>query len=348
MQNIFYVLTICNKIDEILSLLKLEKQEKKREKRKERETKMIIRDAYKQRRYGLSEHDEPGNDYLITANVRNYPNMLYAYKRFQQLFNLKDNTFFLANGCENAIKNVMLAIRPKNVLWNTPTWKMLEVYSEALPFKLIDVPFKYNGKEFIEQEYKKELDTYYCNTGITPCFKYSFNYDYLNKIKSRYNIVDLTYKSAQEMKEVITKLNTPDYPSYHRNIIVGSFDKIFGGGLRLGYAIYPEELHQIMSIQRENFINAAAVKLLTEITDFKQLENKNIFVDKLKPYLTEYDFITDNYLTIKGDVYSTFDCIKLTVDNQIFTRFGIPNNETEFEGLTIFLQDFRFSNNGSL
>lgn len=298
---------------------------------------MIKRDDYKPRIYGLSAHDEPGTDCILTANVREYPDMYYAYKRFGQLFDLENNTFMLANGCENAIKNVLLALNPSNVLWNTPTWRMWEVYSEALNFKLINNPFIYTGSHFEERLYKDKVDIYYCNAGITPSFKYNFDYEYLRQIKSRYNIVDLTYKTAKEMYIKIKELKTNN-----KNIIVGSFDKIFGGGLRLGYAIYPKELHQVMSIQRENFINATAVNLLTSITDFSQLKNESKYKEELQTLITPRDFLTDNYLTICGDVESTLNCVKFSVDNYKFTRFGIPNNDEEMNALKIVLNDYRF------
>ena len=291
---------------------------------------MLERQDYKPKTKGLSSQNEPANDWLMTTNVRQYPDMYLAYQRFSQVFDLPLNTFFLGNGCENTIKNVLLALKPKSLCWGTPTWRMLDVYCEALEIKPIQLTFDYINK-FIEPNiYNTPCEVLYTNCGYTTCFKYDFDSLNLHFSQSNYNICDVTYQNIDEIKNSIKILrNNP------KNIIVGSFDKLVGCGLRLGFAIYPEELHHKMSLQREQYINALAYDWLIT-TDFNITPSK--YKQMLKQYLSDNDCITDNYITIRASVVTNIPHHSFTVNGITFTRFGIPNNDSEYEALKILLK----------
>lgn len=302
---------------------------------------MIKREDYKQRNYGLSTQNEPGDDLYLQGNVRLYPDMYYAYKKFGDFFNLPSDTFFLGNGCENTIKNVLLALKPKTMCWVGPTWRMLEVYCEALDIKPIYYSFEYNITnnkfELPSNFYNTEADILYSNCGITTAFEYDYSTTELDNTKATYNICDITYQNVEQMKKSIEKLSKNP-----KNIIVGSFDKLFGCGLRLGFAIYPPHLHQKMALQREQYINVLAFNWLTQ-TDFCSPKNK--YIDELYMQLSSIDYITDNFLTLVGDVKTTLPCHKFEVSGQKFTRFGIPNNNNEYEALVLVLRDFIYARN---
>jgi histidinol-phosphate/aromatic aminotransferase/cobyric acid decarboxylase-like protein len=297
---------------------------------------MIKREAYKQRNYGLSTQNEPGEDTYLTTNVRLYPDMYYAYKKFGEFFNLQPDTFFLGNGCENTMKNVLLALKPKTLCWAGPTWRMLEVYCEALDIKPIYKQFIYNKADNSFETpidfYNTKADILYSNCGVTTCFEYTCPIKDLNESAAKYNICDITYQNIDCMKQSIEiLLKNP------KNIIVGSFDKLIGCGLRLGFAIYPKSLHHKMSLQREQYINSLAFSWLIN-TDFDI--DKPRYKEELIQMTSSIDYVTDNFITLYGDVISTIPCHKFVVDNHTFTRFGMPNNQTEFEALKLIITDF--------
>lgn len=297
---------------------------------------MIKREKYKQKDYGLSRQNEPSNDLILTGNVREYPDMFYAYKKFSEYFNLSQDSFFLANGCENAMKNVLLALKPKNMVWVTPTWRMPEVYSEALGFKLITKSFVYNKeKKFFELPndfYDTKADILYDNAGNTSCLTYIWNYTNLNKTQTKYNIIDLTYRNVEFIKYIV-----PILRENSKNIIIGSFDKMYGCGLRLGFAIFPKELEEKMALQREQYINVLAYQWLIE-TNFKN--NKSKYCELLQKIIGCENCINDNFITIKGNIQTTLPCYHFVVSGEEFTRFGIPNNESEFNALKLILWDY--------
>lgn len=284
---------------------------------------------YEPREYGLSHQNEPGNDTFLSANVRKYPDMYYAYKKFKRIFELDDDNFFLGNGCENVIKNVLLALRPKTMLWHDPTWRMLYVYCEALKIKPIVKQFIYDGTKFVQEDWDENVDVWYSNDGISTQFTYEKReFDYS---KCKYILVDLTYKSIPEMIKRVQEIKNSDLAD--KTIIVGSFDKEIGGGLRLGYAIYPKQFHEDMEIQREQYINMLAYIYLINYDSNVVNHFKDIQLD-------DCDYLTNNYITIKGNVPTELNALHFNVSGQDFTRFGIPGNLEERNALVTVIKDF--------
>lgn len=299
---------------------------------------MITREKYEPRINGMSSQNEPGEDLILEGNVRRYPDMYYAYEKFRSIFNLPKDCFFLANGCENAMKNVLLALKPRTMLWAVPTWRMPVVYAAALGFRLITKEFEYKDNEGFslpQDYYNTEADVLYDNLGITTCFTYKYSLEDIKNSKASYNIIDLTYKSFFEMRYLI-----PILRENPKNIIIGSFDKMAGGGLRLGFAIFDKSLKDSMALQREQYINMLAYNWLID-TDFKNKNFRSKFYAKLEKLARREDFLTDNFLTIKGDISTTIPCYKFKSKNgEEFTRFGIPNSEEEFRALEIVLNHY--------
>ena len=91
------------------------------------------RDTYKPERYGgISLHNEPPDDLVMTTNCRLYPDMYYVYKTFAEWLGLPVKNIMLGNGAENVIKNVLLALKPKSISWSVPTWGFIDVYCAQL------------------------------------------------------------------------------------------------------------------------------------------------------------------------------------------------------------------------
>lgn len=312
---------------------------------------MITRENYRQKIYGLSTQNEPNNDLVLSSNVREYVDMYYAYNKFSKLFNIPLNRFFLANGCENAIKNVLLALRPKTLCWAKPTWRMLEVYCEALDIKPINYEYKFIKSDLIgdtgyllfkhpRKIYKQECDILYDNYGTTTAFTYDYNASDIESAKAKYKLVDVTYKNTSEIRTIIN-----EFRDKKDVIIVGSFDKMFGCNLRLGFAIYPEHLHHKMSLQREQYINALAYNFLINYDG----HNNTIKYKKELTELTHYDncVLTDNFITFYGQVDTTLPHYNFQLEDyksegfyHTFTRFGLPKNDDELNQLLLVIRDY--------
>ena len=311
---------------------------------------MLIREDYRQKVYGLSTQNEPNNDLILSGNVREYVDMYYAYNKFSKLFGVPVNRFFLANGCENAIKNVLLALRPKTLCWARPTWRMLEVYCEALEIEPITYEYKFclnssnaQGKNFSfkhpSEVYTQECEVLYDNYGTTTAFTYDYDCNAIKSAKSKYKLVDLTYKKTSEIKHIIQ-----DFKDCDDVIIVGSFDKMFGCNLRLGFAIYPEHLHHKMSLQREQYINALAFNFLV---NYQGYDNAMKYEKELTSLSCYNSILTDNFITFYGQIDTTlphhnFQLEDYEIDGTYhkFTRFGLPNNIDELNQLLLVIKDY--------
>lgn len=285
----------------------------------------IKRYGYKPKKYGLSDQNEPPLDRLLTVNIRNYPDMAMVYEKFSKAIEKPLNRFILGNGAENVIKNVLLAVKPKNLCWHEPTWNMLEVYCEALGIEPIRKQFHVDTFGNIQNDDVqriKGVDVYYCNCGTTSLFQYQ-NCGYP---ECRYIIYDVTYLCLEEMK-VWLKVLSKDKNA----IIVGSLGKIYGCGIRLGFAVFPEELNDAMQLQREQYLNSVAA-------DFILNENLNEvpaseFKNKLWDIKPQGSSLTYNYFTVPGKYKAEFPHKHFQIENHWYTKFGMPINYTEFEAL---------------
>lgn len=301
---------------------------------------MLEREPYEPRSYGMTTGNEPPINYTIEIDTRRYPDMYYAYEVFSRKFHIGTDRFILANGGENAIKNTLLALKPKSMFWTKPTWRMLEVYCEALDIKPINQEFElnlnYNTIKFFETEYtgKEKIDVFYDCNGKSSTLTYYKDYipeKYYKKFK--WVVVDITYSTIESIHYAIENIK-----KYDNVILVGSFDKLFGCGLRLGFAIFPESLSKKMQLQREQYINPAAVNFLLN----GKLETPKLeFYDKL----VEDKFIKDiaiclnrSYLVIQGSVNCTLPHTTFHIEGHPFTRFGIPYTKEEYDQLMTILK----------
>lgn len=298
---------------------------------------LFIRNNYESIKRGLSSSNEPPVNKRITVDIGSYPDMKKAYENFSKILNIPTNRFVLSNGAENAIKNTLLALKPKSIFYSEPTWGMLDVYCEALSIKKYTKSFLYK-KNYIEEPFlRRRVDLYYSTNGRNNLFSYIPR----EPLHYKYKILDLTYFSIEYIKKEVKK-------SSRNTIIVGSFDKSHGAGLRLGFTIFPLELNRIFNIQREQFINPVACSFLNNF-----YSTSNSYKQRVKQViskLSEHNFnifsYCDNYITLKGNfsfksnVKSFFikDSKGEVVD---FTRIGIPKNNSELKTLYKDLKKLR-------
>lgn len=107
---------------------------------------------------------------------------------------------------------------------------------------------------FIEDEFEEDVDVYYNTQNFNSILKHGQNP--VNVLKARASIIDLTYVGLDEISSFAVDVKSCIDARKSSNIIyVGSFDKMFGAGLRLGFAFYTDQYADSMSIQRENYIN---------------------------------------------------------------------------------------------
>ena len=296
---------------------------------------MIKRYDYKLRDYGLSGHNEPPQDRFIEVNVRNYPDMYQVYQRFSNIFGVKMNQFILGNGAENIIKNVLLAIKPKSLSWNYPTWNMLEVYCEALNIKPDNREFKLSDLSIISGFTEKDkVDCYYTNLGKTSLFEY-FNFP--NPQANTY-ICDCTYTPLNIVHNIL-----PEILQNNRNILVGSLGKLYGAGLRLGFAIFNEDWNDRMQIQREQYLNQAACEFILNSLDFGKQPDIPYYKELKEFFPMDFCSLTSNYITLIGHIEANkgLNPFYFKVQGQEFTRFGLPNNDTEFKALRNILLNYQ-------
>lgn len=114
--------------------------------------------------------------------------------------------------------------------------------------------FKRSGMAFEEEDFGEEIDIYYNTMDFNSVLQHFPNVH--NIFTARASVIDLTYCSLEKIQDMAKDIKTCIDAGARRNVIyVGSFDKLFGAGLRLGFAFFSDEHAEAMSVQRENYIN---------------------------------------------------------------------------------------------
>lgn len=298
------------------------------------------RDTYKPERYGgISLHNEPPDDLVMTTNCRLYPDMYYVYKSFAEWLGLPVKNIMLGNGAENVIKNVLLALKPKSISWSIPTWGFIDVYCAQLGCQPIKHKFKRSGMAFEEEDFTEEIDVYYNTIDFNSVLQHFPNAH--NIFTARASIIDLTYCSLNKIQDMAKDIKTCIDAEAQKNIIyVGSFDKLFGAGLRLGFAFYTDQYANSMAIQRENYINQLAADFILK-HEFKEPEKKywkllKKAVDDGK--LSPYTMLCKSFITVpwKAD-YTQLQHREIEIDGHQYSKFGIPHDEEEWFQLQMTL-----------
>ena len=316
-----------------------------------KEENKLKRWGYTPKKYGVASQNEPAADVYIDCNVRLYPDMLQAYRKFASLMDLSLDQFILCNGGENAMKTALLALKPKDLTWFAPTWKMPEVLCSALDILPVIKNFEYDPikREIFTPKLDDEVkgDCFYSNYGNSSLFSYSGGIEsaiigWNTNFKS--TIIDLTYLNYKEMKQAIHSLliGSPN------NIIIGSFDKMIGCGLRLGFVIYNPKYNDAMQLQREQYINMCAYNWLLRVIekDFETIYPQNPLRDKLNencfPVLPSDWSFNDNYISVPYYIEANLNEAHFEISGHQFTKFGIPACKEDVDRLYWILKELMF------
>lgn len=167
--------------------------------------------------------------------------MRIAYDVFCSEFNVPAKNVILGNGCENIIKNILLGIHTTCLVWSKPAWKFIDVYCSQLDITPMCLDFSYNQHNRFAYEPNvmnnndifDYYNTYYANNLLYTSINSS------NEQKSRYSIIDISYADMQMIYDIMSNFNYNG-----KRIIVGSFDKLCGCGIRIGFAIFPNRLSE--------------------------------------------------------------------------------------------------------
>lgn len=285
---------------------------------------MLTRDSYTKKQVGcISTQNEPGNDVVFNVNARSYPDMFKIYNIFCQRYGLQLNEFILANGAENALKNCLLAIKPTALQYAIPTWGMVDVICNALDIQTYTAQFYVKDHYVHEPQFESNI----INCPLYTTYKYSnlfkiTNADFYSISNNRVVILDVSYCNEDELKQLLT------IPRQNKNIIViGSFDKLAGCGLRFGFCIFNSKYNNDMQLQREQFLNSIVEDFVVN-RDF-HYEKNDQYYNILSKMICDYDTLTYNYMTLCGNVDANCQTKKIHIDNITFTRFGFPHDKYE-------------------
>lgn len=271
----------------------------------------------------LSTKNEPSASIQLKVEIRKYPDMHKAYEGFSRCFGIPASQFILGNGCENVMKSVLLALKPKSLHWSKPAWGFIDVYAAQIDCQPYVHAYKGDlASGFKDEDFEEDTDIYYAAVHANNFIPTDVNWK--NVQKSRFSILDLTYLQPDQLKDILaSKLSS--------NIIyVGSFDKLLGCGTRAGFAVFPEQLSQKIQLQRENYVNALAADV------FQNLESCCCVARKLSPFqkwhlgnlhLSCKSFATGNYITVQSGQDISFPCKKTVINGITYSRYGMPDSQ---------------------
>ena len=246
--------------------------------------------------------DEPVSKVSLNdEEARSYPDMYEAYRDFAKTYNLSMNNFILTNGCENAVRIIFEAIRPKYVYTENPSWGLVEVLANGLMCprpdetpgeqRLFFVDYEFKDGKFVLGNNKETLPKLPEENSIfyiTDKYNNVFEHEKLENKNdyAKYTIVDETY-SAEQLKN--SKRQIPE-----NVFIIGSYSKFCGAGIRLGYILYHPKWHDLMQLLREECISKLAAK-------YAKVYMPDIV---LPEYEDKYVCKSNSYVVVKADEYT--------------------------------------------
>lgn len=286
---------------------------------------MTIRNAYVPiKKTGISIRNEPAAQLQIDhLNVNCYPDMHHAYQNAQKILNVPNGyDFILGNGCENILKCVLLAIQPQALSYAMPNWGMVHIIAEQLRIveqvNMFDYDIRDNTLyEIIDQTAR--IDVCYSTFKQNNFFKTR----YTPHDGARYEIIDCSYLNPFELSDYYADILTD------KSILIGGFQKTYGCGIRLGYAIFPKCIGNEMHLQRENYISAVACQVLNwSYSEFKKLNDINtcyyrFIAEKCKDIEFQH-YLCQSYLTVITNNVPCFPYKSFNIDDKRqFVRIGV-------------------------
>ena len=261
---------------------------------------------------------------------KDYPDMHMAYKAFSRRFELPLGSFILTNGCENAARIAVLALKDKlgdtSLMLEDPGWGLMDVICESFCVPYAHYSYKYSkfGKHFTATLPEKTRVSY-----MTRQFNGFFEH---NPVQGHYEyaIVDETYS--------LDSLYGENRRIRENQIVIGSFSKFCGPGLRLGYVIFPAEFAEKINLLREQYINQGAVDFICDghmpftiegVMELTKTWNLPSLGQEL-PIISAHP----TYITIETD-WLPCPHKKFNHDGHTFCRVGrLPSPEAERKMLT--------------
>lgn len=289
--------------------------------------------------YDIELRNQPrkGIDISITEeDIRKYPDMDRAYTLFGNFTNIPHNSFILTNGTENALRIAMQVLKRvkniKTVVTEKPTWGLADVISYQCYFdNSYNLDYIYRENKFY-LDYTK-LDDIIKSNGNTILYKtnqmnnlfsHSEDSDYVHD--GLYTISDYTY----------TPFDIANKGLDENKIIIGSFSKVFGCGIRLGFVIFNPIYHDMMHMYREEYISPISCKAIEIIyhkyallwlcenvykdAPFKKYKSEKLFEKTFNDHII---CSTPYYYTMDIDVGNVgFVSKKFEVEGKEFYRLG--------------------------
>lgn len=260
---------------------------------------MIKRAFYKPKNKLISTQNEPD---LVGQDTARYPDMYETYLAFQETYHIGFNNFILTNGCENALRIALIALRIKNLIIENPTWAMAEIIADSLDINYKKINYIYNNK-FELEPYSATNDWLY----TTDSYNNLFRHDNYNTSIFSNVILDETY--------TLQNLLNPDRQLTNNLIIIGSFSKFAGCGLRIGYVLFNESMEERFHMLRESYLSSAACNFIQKRQ--KISPNLNMY-DEMYPIVTKHSCYT-TYAENPGYQYPHKE---FKVNGRTFYRFG--------------------------
>lgn len=199
-----------------------------------------------------------------------YPNMYEVYNAFSKTFNIPIKNFILTNGCENAFRISLIALKTKQISLEDPGWDLTKLICEGFNIKYEKLKY-----EYINNQFEIIDDPKYNTVYLTDTYNNLF-YHKNKQIDNKQLIIDETYTLKQlQNKNRILKEN---------EIIIGSFSSFVDPGLRIGYILFDDIHKERFNLLREEYISSAAADFILKSSKINTtkpfcmdlLHNKNI------------------------------------------------------------------------
>lgn len=258
---------------------------------------------YKRRDYFIEDRDKPWSikdepvNFTSDETARTYPDMYKAYINFARTYRLSRNSFILTNSCENALRIVLEALRPKYMYIENPSWGLVETLANGLLYprpvqseeqRIFKVNFEFQNNRFILGSHlikvPQEESAFYVTARYNNMFEH-FPIDNCNEY-AKYTILDETY-SAEILKN-------PQRDIAENKFVIGSYSKLCGAGIRLGYVLFHPKWNNLMQMLREECISQLAAA-------YVNVRMPDIVLPK---YEGSYVCRSNNYVTVKADEYN--------------------------------------------